>query len=129
LCKWKIPDEAFKLYQTTQTSARAGIDIYDGDTYVGLVWITVPTHLGYLFIPSHIADQINSMGNRFQFVAQIRTNDNNNRSYSNHLELNDVHANIHHPPGDYDWDCDVDGDDLYQFSVDYGLSNICHLND
>ena len=129
LWKWKIPNEAFKLYQTTQTSARAGIEIYDGDAYAGLVWITVPTHLEHLFIPAYIADQINSMGDSFKFFTQIRTNDNNNRSYSNHLELQDVHADIHHPSSDYDWDCDVDADDLYQFSLDFGLSNTCQVSD
>jgi hypothetical protein len=62
----------------------AFISIYDGDgNYVGEAYIGVPTHLGRLFVPRDVGKKIAAEGASFSLNIQFRTNDNNNRRYSN----------------------------------------------
>ena len=47
--------------------------------------IKIPSHLGYVFIPRHIAEKITSKGDQFGFKIQLETKDKNNRTYSGTL--------------------------------------------
>lgn len=119
-CSWNIPDDLFHL--TASTSVRAWVTaVTDGvNLCEGEVWVKIPTHLGKLFIPNAVFQQLEMAGNGFHFGLHLRTNDNANRSYPDGIELNILNA----PPsrGDLDRDGDVDGDDLNAFSLDFGAA-------
>jgi hypothetical protein len=67
------------------TSLRAFIRLFNGETYTGLHWITVPSTVDHLSIPTSFLSLDNS--NRFKLQIQIRTNDNSNRTYSNMISV------------------------------------------
>ena len=78
--QWKVPDY---IDPSLQTSARAWISCYDEkDKLIVEVFVRVPTQMGFLFVPKVVVDQLVLIGKKFAFGTQIRTNDNNNRSYS-----------------------------------------------
>lgn len=80
--KWDIPDDLGRLIFDLSTEARASIDIIRDKKNVAYFFIKIPSHLGYVFIPRHIADEITSKGDQFGFQIQLETNDKNNRTYS-----------------------------------------------
>jgi len=80
--KWNIPDDLDRLIYNHSTEARASIDIIKGKKNVAYFFVKIPTHLGYVFIPRHIAGKIISKGDQFGFRIQLETKDKNNRTYS-----------------------------------------------
>jgi hypothetical protein len=80
--KWDIPDDMGRLIFDLSTEARASIDIIKDKKNVAYFFIKIPSHLGYVFIPRHVAEKILSKGDHFGFQIQLETKDNNNRSYS-----------------------------------------------
>ena len=66
---------------------RAIINIYRDGDYVGVVYATVPTHLGRLFVPKDVLEKVEEEGDQFELIIQLRTNDNNNRTYSKSQKL------------------------------------------
>jgi hypothetical protein len=80
--KWAIPDDLGRLIFNHFTEARASIDIIKNKKNVAYFFIKIPSHLGYVFIPRHIAEQITSKGDQFGFRIQLETKDKNNRTYS-----------------------------------------------
>jgi hypothetical protein len=87
LWEWEITPAVYGLSFNYETSARAIITIYNNQQYVGFAYFKVPTHMEKILVPPNIVQDIISRGNRFDFIMQIRTNDNNNRSYSNPFTL------------------------------------------
>jgi len=83
--KWDIPDDLGRLIFNHHTEARASIDILQNKMNVAYFFIKIPSHLGYVFIPRHIAEKIRSKGDQFGFRIQLETNDKNNRTYSDTL--------------------------------------------
>jgi len=77
-----------------KTSARAEIDAYQGSTYTGYLIARVSTHLGRFYVPKSVLSQLSAMGDRFEFRAQLRTNDNSNRTYSKFVDI----TNLISPP-------------------------------
>ena len=49
---------------------------------VAYFFVIIPSHLGYIFIPRHIAEKITSKGDQFGFRILLETKDKNNRTYS-----------------------------------------------
>ena len=82
--EWNVP---YYLNPEWKTSVRAQINIYRGDEFVGVLYPKVPTHLGRLFVPSDIFQKIKEEGDLFKLQIQLRTNDNNNRSYSKERKI------------------------------------------
>jgi len=79
---------------TIQTSVRAWITIYDAQgNYWGELWVKVPTNMGWLFVPKEIYDVVLSMGRTFSLQTQIRTDDNNNRAFSNAVPMSNLCVN------------------------------------
>jgi len=88
--RWRTPNKLFIMTDTDSPpalSARAFIDVYQGANYVGGLTVKVPTHMDMIFVPSRIIDWVKSQGDTYKFVIQVRTNDNNNRSYSDSVDL------------------------------------------
>jgi hypothetical protein len=78
--KWKVP---YHLDPTLETSVRAAILIYDKkDNNIGSLWTRVPIHLGCLIVPRDVMEKISAIGKRYTLQINLRTNDQNNRSYS-----------------------------------------------
>lgn len=78
--EWKVP---YGLDPALETSVRAIILIYDkNDNFVGELYTRLPTHFGRLYVPRDIVEKILAQGQRIKLQIQIRTNDQNNRSYS-----------------------------------------------
>jgi hypothetical protein len=80
--KWDIPDDLGRLVFDYHTEARASIDIIKNRKNAAYFFIKIPSHLGYVFIPRHIAEKIRSKGDQFGFKIQLETKDKNNRTYS-----------------------------------------------
>ena len=83
--KWDIPDDLGRLIFNNHTEARASIDIIKNEKTVAYFFIKIPSHLGYIFIPRHIAEKITSKGDQFGFRILLETKDKNNRTYSDTL--------------------------------------------
>jgi hypothetical protein len=76
--------------QYPDTSQRAFIDFYNTDKFVAEFWVTVPTDVHKVCIPwSVLRAFTRSIGtfDEAKFRLQLRTNDNNNRSYSNYYPV------------------------------------------
>jgi hypothetical protein len=90
-CTWKIPNSAFYLTDQNPAlavSARAVIDVYKGETFTAYIQTTVPIHMGQVFFPARIVDQIKTLGgDTYKFRVQIRSNDQDNRTLSNYVDL------------------------------------------
>jgi len=69
------------------TSLRANIKLFNGETYIGDHWIKVPSDIdpSQLSIPGSLLRPNSS--NRLKLQIEIRTNDNNNRTYSNRISI------------------------------------------
>jgi len=79
---WQIPSELGSLSFTEKTRARASIDIYRNDINVGYFSIILPVHMGFVFIPNNLVQQINQKGDRLELKILLETRDKNNRTYS-----------------------------------------------
>jgi hypothetical protein len=99
LWTWEGPAEYF---QNVSTSIRTYATAYDENgEYLGETYIKVPTHLGWAFAPANLLQQLEQVGGKtFKIGVQIRSNDNNNRTYSNSIDWQEANA----------CNCDVDGD-------------------
>lgn len=93
--KWGIPS-----YINASTSVRAFVDSYSGGTLISEIYLQVPTHMGWAFVPQNLLQLIEGPGNILKLGIQLRTNDNNNRAYSTMIEWNTANA----------CGCDINGD-------------------
>lgn len=84
---WDVPMELCKKQPALQTSVRGWVDVYQDDTWKGELYVRIPTHMGRLFVPGFILDQVKKKGNKYRFGIHLRTNDNNNRAYSNSTSI------------------------------------------
>jgi hypothetical protein len=87
--EWDI-DDCYYLYlnPSLETQARAYILIYDqNDNQIGMLWVSLPTHLGRLFVPSDVLWKVLIAGKSWKFGIQLRDRNSNNKSYSNSLEI------------------------------------------
>ncbi len=78
---WDIPLDLGYLSLDSRTRAKAAIDIYNKDQNVAYLSVTIPSQMGFLFIPNHIVQKLNQKGDRFEFEIKLETRDKNNRTY------------------------------------------------
>jgi hypothetical protein len=79
---WDIPLDLGYLSFGSRTSAKAAIDIYRNDQNVAYFSVTIPSQMGFVFIPYDIVQKLNQKGDRFEFEIKLETRDKNNRTYS-----------------------------------------------
>lgn len=84
---WELPDELFYLDQEIETSVRALIRFYRDKTNMGWIQKKVPAHMGRVFVPNDVMEDLKGNYEKFDLVVQVRTNDGINRSYSNPEKL------------------------------------------
>jgi len=90
--KWETPD-SLMFQNDISTSIRTWLDIYnENDVYVGDIWIKVPTHMGWAFVPNSLLQQIPGQDNTLKIGLHVRTNDNNNRAYSNYSNIEEIES-------------------------------------
>jgi hypothetical protein len=87
---WDIPEAVIQIAESHDTSVRAFVDVSDGNQETALLWPTVPTYMGSIFIPSAVVQGLASKGDAFKFIVSFRTNDNQNRSYSKAVTVTDM---------------------------------------
>jgi hypothetical protein len=87
ICQWAVPWVLGQKNPDWDTFTQAVINIYDGQTLTGVMYVRVPTYMGRLFVPSSVLDLLRAKGSSFEISVNLRTNDNNNRIYSNRIPL------------------------------------------
>jgi len=100
---WDIPKKLLAIADNYSTSIRAGIGAYENDDLKLLVWPNVPTHMGCLFLPDYVVQQLIDSGDEFSFILQVRTNNNNARAYSTSVRVNDLYTIIYKYKGKRLW--------------------------
>lgn len=66
------------------TNSRISIEAYSNDSFLGDIYVRVPTDLGQITVPAHIVQEVEGWGgNRYEVMVNIRTNDGTERTYSN----------------------------------------------
>jgi hypothetical protein len=87
ICQWAVPWAVGQKNPDWDTFTQAMIDIYEGDTFIASVYVRVPTYMGRLFVPTPVLNLIRAQGSSFKLNVNLRTNDQNNRVYSNSIPL------------------------------------------
>jgi hypothetical protein len=87
ICQWAVPWVLGQKNPDWDTFTQAVIYIYEGKTLTGVMYVRVPTYMGRLFVPSSVLDLLRAKGSSFQLGVNLRTNDQNNRVYSNTIPL------------------------------------------
>ncbi len=82
--KWELPNP---IDSSLQTNGHPLIDIYKHREYVGSLWITEPSHIESLFIPSDVFEMMKEEGNKFELSIQLWTTDSNNATSSKPKKL------------------------------------------
>ncbi|MFC1863218.1 hypothetical protein ACFL1Z_04610 [Thermodesulfobacteriota bacterium] len=88
--KWDIPEELGRLAFNHKTTARAAIEVFKNQKNVAFFSVKVPSHMGYIFIPRDLVQSINKKGDKFGLKIQLEAKDNNYRTYSDVLMINDL---------------------------------------
>jgi hypothetical protein len=86
--QWDPPDDTAVWSQSLDVSIRCYLIIYNGDNHIGDVYVTVPATLGGMYVPRNVMDLVWPRGDKFYVQLHLRTNDNNNRYYTNPVSLN-----------------------------------------
>ncbi|MDM8536945.1 LamG domain-containing protein [Desulfobacterales bacterium HSG17] len=94
--QWENPAD---MFSNVSTSIRTWIDVYNNEIPIGDIFIKVPTHMGWAFVPKNLLQKFEN-GNVIKIGLHVRTNDNNNRSYSKTINWEDANA----------CKCDINGD-------------------
>lgn len=91
IIRWTAPNTLFALTKKNpalSTTTRASIDAFSGDNWLGYCQIKVGTHMEEAFFSKAFLDVLKSMGgDNYKIIVTIRTNDNNNRTYSNYMPV------------------------------------------
>lgn len=103
IASWLVP---YSMDPTLDTSARAIVGIYQNKTQVGALYVRVPTHMSRLYVPRDIVELMQAEGDQFDLTIQLRTNDNNNRTYSKPRRLNRLKSRGNNKREDDDSDDD-----------------------
>jgi hypothetical protein len=87
---WDIPLDLGRLSFNSRTSTKAAIDIYRKNQNVAYFTVTIPSQMGFVFIPHDIIQKLNQKGDRFEFEIKLETRDKNNRTYSKPVVIEEV---------------------------------------
>ena len=87
---WDLPVDLYFWTSGLSTSYRVIITVSMDGSYSGDLWVTQPTPLGLIIVPSTVMQTLKAEGNTLKAQIQIRTNDNNNRTYSNAVNLDAI---------------------------------------
>lgn len=84
---WDISEKLLSMADSTQI--RASVGAYLNDQLEFLIYVRLPTHMGFVFIPDTVVQQLPSGTYKYQYQIQVRTLDGNNRAYSKSVFVDD----------------------------------------
>ena len=84
---WGLPVDLEFWNSGLETSFRVIIGVSQNGSYKGDLWVTQPTLIGLIIIPSSVMLKLLAEGDTLEAQIQLRTNDNNNRTYSKAIDL------------------------------------------
>jgi hypothetical protein len=88
LWSWKPPQS---LEPSLSTSLRASIGTISGGSPTDkLLFISLPTHLGFVFVPADVITYFQGSDETLTFGIGLRRNNNFNRAYSNRIPLTEA---------------------------------------
>jgi hypothetical protein len=102
------------------TSIRAFVQSnIDGINTNKMIWAKLPTHLGYLYVPQNVLSIVRTEGDELQLGIELRTTDNNNRTYSNFILLDQAKGPL---MGDFNGDGKVSIEEaIYALKIASGV--------
>ena len=80
------------MSESHEIQARAIVSVNANQKFEAFFQVSLPAHMGLLFIPNKTVQQIVTSGDEYLFLIQLRTSDQNNRSYSNSVNISDMLA-------------------------------------
>ena len=95
---WDIGEKIITLAGGYQTTFKAWVKAcYDQDrtNCFSNLWINVPTHMGTLYIPNTLVQQLQNSGNTFVFTVVFETSPNNYRSFSSGITVSDLLSTVY----------------------------------
>lgn len=88
---WKAPySPTMYASGATNTSLRPSFMIFNGGTYIGEIHFKVGTQVPMMYIPKSRLDLAKALGDGYSVGLQIRSNDNNNRRYTNSINIDNL---------------------------------------
>jgi hypothetical protein len=120
---WDISQELLDMANSYSTWVAAMVGATNNDKLEFLLYVRVPTYMGFLFIPNSVVQQIPGGLSEYYYRILVRTSDGTNRANSEKLIVNDPLITVPKKDcskGDLDFDEDVDGNDLSIFSEYFG---------
>jgi hypothetical protein len=85
---WRIPEQLLSLAETYDIQVRAGVAASLNGEMVALYWPNLPIEVGYSIVPSSTYQNLVNQADQISFLFQVRTSDNNARSYSRIITSN-----------------------------------------
>ncbi len=85
--EWSVPSELWTTQPDLSTYTQGIVDFYNGETWVGSLYVRIPTHMGRLFVPQELFNSLGVWGNSYRIGIEFGTTDNNNRTYSKFIRL------------------------------------------
>ena len=78
---WDIPEQLLLLAKTYDITVRAGVAAMVNGEMVALYWPNLPVEVGYSIVPGSIYQDLVNQADEIRFAFQVRTSNNNARSY------------------------------------------------
>jgi hypothetical protein len=91
LVQWDPPADTALWSTDLDVSIRCWLSIYDSADLTDLiaeVYVRIPAMVGGMYVPRSVMDLARTKGDYLQVGLHLRTNDNNNRYYTNVVPLN-----------------------------------------
>jgi hypothetical protein len=91
---WDIPKQLLTLAKTYDIQIRAGVAAMLNGELIAMYWPNVPVEMGSSFTPRSIVQDLLNGADEIIFAFQVRTSNNNARSYSNRIHVNDLSSPV-----------------------------------
>ena len=101
---WKAPPELISLSRTLGTSQRIYISAFQGTKLMSVLFLSVPTEMSFAYFPTDLIQALVSKGDNFGYEIQVRTTNNNCRSYSKEITVSSPLTTIVGVDGDINGD-------------------------
>jgi len=91
---WQIPEKLLTLAKSYDLRVRPGIMAMSGGKMVGLYFPSLPIEVGYAITPAIIFQDLVNMADEIQFIHQVRTTNNNARSYAKRIKISNPSSTV-----------------------------------
>lgn len=91
---WDIPKQLFDVADAYSIQIRPQIIAYRNNKANFFLQPYVPVQMACLFVPQAVVQKLIDSGDTFVFCLQVRTDNNNARSYSDYVTVNDIYTEI-----------------------------------